>query len=154
MGCIVAAGQPSSDLIVFVGISLALAVGGVTGLRTFAALAVLRYAHRDWTSLLAGLALVGELIADLIPNVPSRTSFGPLIARCLIGGYCAAVVGAMHGLPPWAGAVCGVVGAIAGAFAGLKWRVRVATNIKLHPVVAALLEDALAVGGAIAAIGL
>jgi uncharacterized membrane protein len=153
MGYVVGAGQPPNGLTMFVGISLALAVGVATGLRTFAALAVLRYAYRDWTSVLAGLALVGELIADLIPNVPSRTSFGPLIGRCIFGGYCAAVVGAMHGLPPWAGALCGVIGAVAGAFAGLNWRVRVAPSIKLHPVIAALLEDALAVGGAIALIG-
>lgn len=137
-----------------VGILGALAVGGVTGLRTFAALAVLLYARRDWLGIVAGVALLGELIGDLLPTAPARTRMLGLLARGIFGGFCAAIVGARSGLPYWAGAVCGVVAAIAFAYAGVGWRLRIAPSLKLNAVIAALLEDVAAVGAAIAVIGL
>jgi uncharacterized membrane protein len=137
-----------------VGIVGALAVGGVTGLRTFGALAVLLYARRDWWSVLAGIALLGELIGDLVPTAPARTRALGLVARVIVGGFCAAIVGARSGLPYWAGAICGVFAAIAFAYVGVSWRVRVAPALKLNAVIAALLEDLVAVGAAIAVIGL
>jgi len=137
-----------------IGILFALAVGGVTGLRTFGALAVLLYARRDWVSALAGIALLGELIADLIPGVPARTNIGPLIGRAIVGGYCGALVGARSGLPFWAGAICGAIGAVVLAYVGVSWRLQLAPKLKLNPIIAALLEDVVAIAGAISLIGI
>ena len=42
----------------------------------------------------------------------------------------------------------GAVGAVAGTFGGYFWRMKTAPAIKLPPMAAALIEDAVAVGGA------
>lgn len=103
------------------------------------------------------LLAVGELIADKLPFVPSRLKPGPLTIRILAGALCGAALAGSSGalpsmgaLPLVAGAIPGGVGAIAGSFLGSWYRRTVLTASAPGRLVAALLEDTVAVAGAIA----
>jgi uncharacterized membrane protein len=90
---------------------------------------------------------VGELITDQLPNTPSRKSPPGFIARILMGALCGAVFGDLIQATLY-GVVAGIAGAIAGTFGGYEARVRLARLVgKDLPV--ALLEDVIAVGGAL-----
>ena len=90
---------------------------------------------------------VSELIADKLPFTPSRLKTGPLASRILSGAVCGATIYGMLERPLGEGAVLGGVGAIAGAFAGYHMRKRLSRQRSDLGV--AVLEDALAIGGAI-----
>jgi uncharacterized membrane protein len=118
-------------------------IGVVAGLRSMTApAAVARRADalhwRRARNVVTALA-VGELIAGKLPFVPRRTSRGPLIARLVSGAVCGAVVGCSP-----AGAPAGALGALAGAFLGYQARRRAAR----FGLVAAVVEDAVAIAGA------
>jgi uncharacterized membrane protein len=106
-------------------------------------LAFLGYAYTPW--IFTVLALV-ELVTDQLPTTPSRTVPMQFGARLLTGGLSGAAVGAASGGLVF-GAIAGIVGAIAGTLGGRAfrgWLARLFGND--HP--AALIEDALAIGGA------
>ncbi len=145
---------------------LAFAIGIVAGLRSMMPLAVVAwFAQLRWPdvrqshlSLMAVAATAwvftvfagAELVADKLPFVPSRLSAGPLGARILSGALSAAVL-AVAAHQPWlVAAVVGAVGAVAGAFAGYTARTRIAPRSGLPPMAAAVLEDVIAIAGAIA----
>lgn len=128
---------------------VALALGFTGGLRTFAPLFAVRLIGRDWTTILAGVFLLGELVADKIPNVPARTGAGPLFGRVVISGYAAWALCVPLGANPVAAVVVGALGAVAGAFIGYDWRARRAPALRIPDAAAALLEDVVAVGGAL-----
>jgi uncharacterized membrane protein len=138
-------------------------IGVVAGLRAMTAPAVASWAVRlgwlhvenTWLAFLGYAATpyilsvlaIGELIADQLPNTPSRKEPPGFIARIVTGGLSGAAVGATGG--SWIGGlVAGVIGALAGTFGGYEFRVRLvkATGGKDLPI--ALLEDAIAIGGA------
>ncbi|WP_394788028.1 DUF4126 domain-containing protein [Rhodoferax sp.] len=143
---------------------LALLIGVVAGLRAMTAPAAISWAaHLGWLPL-AGtpLAFMGyaytpyiftllaaiELVTDQLPNTPSRkvpTQFG---ARLASGALCGAALGATAG-GLGAGLIAGVVGAMLGTVVGASLRARLAKTLG-RDLPAALLEDALAVVGAIA----
>ena len=90
---------------------------------------------------------IGELINDKLPKTPSRKAPVPFGARVVMGALCGAALGA----PSQAligGIVAGVLGAVAGTLGGYEARTRLvkATGGKDLPI--ALIEDAIAVGGA------
>ena len=128
---------------------IAFALGFTGGLRTFVPLFAVRLPHRDWTTLVAGLLLLGELIADKVPNVPARTSLGPLFGRAVVSGYAAWAVTVPLGLAPAIAVLLAVCGSLAGAFIGYDWRVRRAPALRIPDIAAALAEDVVAVGGAL-----
>ena len=128
--------------------ALAFVLGLTGGLRTFAPLFAIRWPYANWSTLLSGLLLVGELIADKRPNVPARTGIRPLIGRAVVSGYSASVLVSPMNVNGYVAAFFGAAGAIAGAYAGYLWRVRGAPGLRMNPTFAALLEDLLAVGGA------
>ncbi len=128
-------------------ILIALALGFIAGLRTFTPFAAVRYPYHNWTSIVAIVLALGELIADKFP-VPARTTPGPLVMRCIFGGYCAWATSSRLGTPGALAIVLGIVGALAGAYAGYFWRLKTAPSLRLPPMAAALLEDAVAVVGA------
>ncbi len=138
-------------------------IGVVAGLRAMTAPAVVSWAARlgwlhvenTWLAFLGYAATpyilsvlaIGELIADKLPNTPSRKAPPGFIARIVTGAVSGAAVGATGG--SWmVGLVAGVIGALAGTFGGYEFRVRLvkATGGKDLPI--ALLEDAIAIGGA------
>jgi uncharacterized membrane protein len=142
---------------------LAVGIGAVAGLRTLAAPAVLAWAvKRRWIRLgkspfatiisakaskrITDLA-VSELIADKLPFTPSRLKAGPLASRIVSGAVCGATIYGVVKKPLAEGAVLGGVGAIAGAFSGYHMRKRLSGDMPSLGV--AVLEDALAIGGAV-----
>ena len=143
--------------------ALAVGIGAVAGLRTLAAPAVLAWAaKRRWIRLgnspfatiisaqastrLTDLA-VSELIADKLPFTPSRLKAGPLASRVVSGAVCGATIYGVVERPLVEGAVLGGVGAIAGALAGYHVRKRLRHDMPDLGV--AVLEDVLAIGGAV-----
>jgi uncharacterized membrane protein len=136
-------------------------IGGVSGLRTFTAPAAVAWgAHRNWLNLHGTvLAFVGsaaavvifillalfELAADKRPSMPSRLQPRGLTARIFSGALCGACVAAAGAQSIPLGAVVGVAGALAGAFAGNKIRARLVKALKVPDFVIALLEDAVAI---------
>jgi uncharacterized membrane protein len=137
-------------------------IGLVAGLRTFTAPAAV-----SWAAYLGQLALaatplaflsfaatpfvltvlaVGELIYDKLPQARSRKEPHGFGGRLVGGGLCGAAIGAT-GDALVAGLVAGVIGAVIGTFAGYEARVRLAKAIG-RDTPAALLEDAVTVGGA------
>ena len=129
-------------------ILIALGLGFTAGLRTFTPLAAVRFPYHNWTSIVSIVLALGELIADKLPNTPARTTPGPLIVRIIIGGYCAWAISSRLGTPGALAMLLGAAGAIAGAYGGYFWRMKTAPAIKLPPMAAALIEDAVAVVGA------
>jgi uncharacterized membrane protein len=143
---------------------LALLIGVIAGLRSLTAPAVVSWAARiGWLHLentwlaFMGFAYtpdiwtvlaIGELIADKLPNTPSRKAPPGFIARILTGALCGAAIGASGNAIP-AGLCLGVVGAVAGTFGGYEVRVRLVKAIGGKDLPIALLEDAVAIAGAI-----
>ena len=142
---------------------LAVGIGAVAGLRTLTAPAVLAWAaKRRWIRIgnspfatiisaqastrLTDLA-VTELIADKLPFTPSRLKAGPLASRVVSGAVCGATIYGVVERPLVEGAVLGGVGAIAGALAGYHMRKRLRHDMPDLGV--AVLEDVLAIGGAV-----
>lgn len=142
---------------------LALLIGVIAGLRSMTAPAVVSWAARlgwlhvenTWLAFLGfaptpyvitAFALL-ELIADKLPKTPSRKSPPGFIARIVTGALSGAAIGAT-GASWLVGLVAGVIGAIVGTFGGYEFRSRLvkASGGKDLPI--ALLEDAIAIGGA------
>jgi uncharacterized membrane protein len=144
---------------------LAFLIGVIAGLRAMTAPAVVAWAaNRHWlnphssplafmgstaaVAIFTVLAL-GELVVDKLPSTPSRTKLLGLIGRSVTGGLCGAAVAASGAQSIALGAVLGVAGAIAGTFIGYEVRKRIVRALKVPDFVIALLEDAVAIGGAL-----
>jgi uncharacterized membrane protein len=142
---------------------LAFLIGVIGGLRSLTAPAAVSWAARlGWLHLeniwlaflgyavtpyvLSALA-VGELISDKLPKTPSRKAPPGFIARIVMGALCGAALAAADG-GLIAGALAGVLGAIAGTLGGYEFRVRLVRAIGGKDLPIALLEDAIAIGGA------
>jgi uncharacterized membrane protein len=144
---------------------LAFAIGIVAGLRSMTAPAAASWAIRlGWWNLrepplmylgspLAAIAFLlfalAELVADKLPTTPSRLSAVPLTARILMGGLSGGALLAAAGQSGLLGAVLGGVGGIAGAFLGYHVRRALTASKQVPDFVIALIEDVIAVGGAI-----
>ena len=143
---------------------LALLVGLLVGLRSMTPLAAVSWAARlgrlhlentwlaflgfAYTPYILSVLAMGELIADKLPKTPSRKAPPGFIGRVLSGALCGAALGSTAaGLI--GGLVAGVVGAVVGTFGGYEFRTRLvrASGGKDLPI--ALLEDVIAIGGAI-----
>jgi uncharacterized membrane protein len=95
------------------------------------------------------LGALGELVADKFPRVPSRLSPPSLVIRTAAAVTAAAVLAARDGARPAGMVLPAAAGALAGSFAGARWR---ASADRRHwpPMVAAVLEDAVVAGLAVA----
>ncbi len=123
-------------------------LGCVAGLRTFTGPAVLwLMRHTSTLAYVLGVAALAEYLADLLPNVPARTSAGPLVVRIASGAFCGWRLAWSSGGWAIAAAVAGALGAVLGAYGGLALRMRAIAAI--GPVSAALAEDIVAIVGAI-----
>ncbi len=147
---------------------LAFLIGVIAGLRALTAPAAVSWAARlGWIHLEnTGLAFmgyaftpwiftllaIGELINDKLPKTPSRKAPGSFGARIVTGALSGAALGASGGSLA-GGLVAGALGAVAGTLGGYEARTRMvrATGGKDLPI--ALLEDAIAVLGAIWIVG-
>ncbi|MDQ2688470.1 MAG: hypothetical protein M3Y28_11460, partial [Armatimonadota bacterium] len=90
------------------------------------------------------LLSAGELVADKLPQTPSRISPLPLVGRIVSGTIVGAVVchGAKKSL--WLGGLLGGIAAVAGSYGGYYGRK--ALSERLPDPVVAVIEDTLAVG--------
>ncbi len=139
-------------------------IGVIAGLRSMTAPAVVSWAARiGWLHLEnTGLAFmgfaftpwgltvaaIGELIADKLPKTPSRKVPVSFAARVVMGALCGGAIGAASdGLV--GGILAGAAGGVAGTLGGYRFRTQWvrATGGKDLPI--ALLEDAIAIGGAV-----
>ena len=91
---------------------------------------------------------MAELLADKLPFTPSRLKVAPLASRVLSGATCGAAIQSAQERSVATGAILGGLAASAAAFAGYHARRRLSQD--LPDLGVALMEDALAVGGAIA----
>lgn len=142
---------------------LAFLIGVVCGLRSLTAPACVAWGARlGWIHIqstplafMGSIVTVGiftlgaalELVADQLPSTPSRLKPPGLIARIVFGGLSGASVSLAGGQSILAGACLGVVGGIAGAFAGYQIRTRLVKALEVRDLVIALLEDGLAIAG-------
>jgi uncharacterized membrane protein len=130
---------------------VAFALGVVAGLRTFTAPAVLLLArHARVAGAIVAVLAVGELIGDLLPNTPSRTSPMPLAARIVSGAFVGCYVADGPLGVRVAGGVAGIIGAVIGTFVGHAARLKAIARI--GPIPAGLVEDVVAIGIAVAAV--
>jgi uncharacterized membrane protein len=96
---------------------------------------------------------LGELVVDKLPNAPSRKAPAGFGARIVTGGFSGAVLCIGAGLTVW-GALLGVIGAVVGTLGGYQARKRLVAATGGRDLPIALLEDAAAVLGALAIVGL
>ena len=100
----------------------------------------------------SAILALGELVADKLPSTPSRLAPAPLVFRAISGAVCGyAVCGRNRtNQEKWGSAIVGASAALAAAWAGYTYR----KNSKLPKFVAALAEDAVAMGAGAAVIAL
>jgi uncharacterized membrane protein len=121
----------------------AFGLGVVSGLRSMTAPAVVTASQRDASAALIAIGALGELIADKLPFVPSRTQPPALAFRAVSGAYVGSrTVASAGGERGW-GAVAGAAGALVGSFAGERARRELSKHIPAFVV--ALVEDASAI---------
>ena len=142
---------------------LAVLAGVIAGLRAMTAPAAVSWATRlgwlelshtplavlghAWTPWIFTALALGELVTDQLPTTPSRTVPIQFGTRLLMGALCGSAVGA-HGDVLGSGLVAGIVGAIIGTLGGRAVRARLAAALGSDRP-AALIEDAVAIGGAV-----
>lgn len=145
-------------------------LGGMTGLRSMTPMAILCFfAYRghlmvdgtwgEWAgrpvSVIVFMVLaVGELIADKLPMTPNRTAPFPLFARVCFGGLVGALAATgLHG-SAIEGIFLGAGSALVGAFLGFHLRRDLVQERGLPAIGVALIEDGIAVGLSILAMGI
>ena len=144
-------------------IILACLIGIIAGLRAMTPVAAVSWAahtgwlplHGTWLSFLganitpyvATALALGELVTDKLPATPSRKMPMAFGARILTGGLCGAAVAAPSGAM-LIGLLLGAVGVVIGTFGGAAMRAWLAAAFG-KDLPAALLEDVIAIGGAI-----
>jgi uncharacterized membrane protein len=138
---------------------LAFLIGVVAGLRSMTAPAAVSWAARlGWLHLentwlaflgfaatpyiLSALAVL-ELVGDKLPKTPSRKAPVPFIARVVAGALCGTAIGGVGG------ALAGALGGVAGTMGGYEFRARLVRATGGNDVPIALLEDAIAIAGAV-----
>jgi uncharacterized membrane protein len=143
---------------------LAFLIGVFGGLRSLTPTAVTAWgAHFGWLKLHRPLAVIGavpailiftvgalvELVADKLPTTPSRMALPGLIARIVLGGLTGACVAAAGAQGIVLGTALGVAGGLVGCFGGYQVRTRLVKALGTPDFAIAVLEDLVAIGGAL-----
>jgi uncharacterized membrane protein len=141
---------------------LVAAAGLLAGLRSVSAPATVStaLARGDWArgdDALVALAArfapairalaLGEMAADKLPGIPSRTAPPILAGRLLMGAGSGLLLARAAGRNPLMAALLAGLMAIVSSFIGLRLRTLLSERLRL-PVVAGLVEDAVVVGAA------
>lgn len=145
-------------------------LGFVTGLRTMTPMAVLCwFAYRgdlpldgtwaQWAgklpaAIIFSVLAISELAADKLPKALKRIDPVPLGVRLFVGGLMGAIVAAGLNGSGLEGGMLGVLGALTGAFCGYYCRKEIVNRLQYADWQVALLEDALAIGFAVFAMGI
>jgi uncharacterized membrane protein len=142
--------------------ALTVGIGAIAGVRPMMALAVVSYAakrgwirpgHSPLASQISGQLhkriaefALSEFVAEKLPFARNRISVVSLGSRIAAGAVCGAAVHTSMRRPADKGILLGVLGALAGAVAGHHLRERL--KREMPDLTVALIEDALAIGGA------
>jgi len=146
---------------------LALLIGVVAGLRAMTAPAVVSWAAYlgwidlsqsslaflgyRWTPWILSLLAIAEFVTDQLPSTPSRKVPMQFAARIITGAVSGAALAAASG-NMIAGLAAGAIGAVIGTLGGAALRQRLAAAFgRDRP--AAVIEDIVAVGGALLIVG-
>jgi uncharacterized membrane protein len=142
----------------------AFVIGFFAGLRSLTPPAMVAWAaYLEWLKLVRPLSFigslpsvvvlsvlaVGEIIFDKLPTTPSRTSAPGLIGRIVTGGLVGACISVSRGHGAIAGAGVGMVGGIAGCFAGYHARARIVRSLRVPDIYVAMFEDLLTISGSL-----
>ena len=145
-------------------ILFAFLIGVVSGLRSMMAPAAVSWAVQlkclpvgqtwleflgfRWTPWVLSIGALGEIIGDKLPSTPSRKALVPFVARIVSGALCGGAMGAALG-NLYLGMACGAAGAVAGTLGGYAARIGLVRAIGGRDLPIALLEDVVAVVGAV-----
>jgi uncharacterized membrane protein len=148
-------------------ILLCLLIGVIAGLRAFTAPAVVSWAASlgyldlsgTWLAFLGyrftpwvfSAIAIAELVSDQLPGTPSRKVPVQFTARIVMGALSGAALGVSGGML-LTGAVPGAAGAVIGTYGGAALRGRLAAAFG-RDLPAALIEDAVAIIGAVLILG-
>ena len=113
--------------------------GDVSGLRAtpFAPLG------DDRVSAVLQALMVGEMIGDKTPFIPSRVSAGPLFGRALSGALVGSALFVSRGRQGLSGALVGAASALGGVYAADRLRSATTQGLGLPDPIFGLLEDGL-----------
>ncbi len=100
--------------------------------------------RQPWTRRVLVAAAVGELIADKLPNTPSRLEPPGIVGRLVLGALAASLYAQTRGAPWPRAAGIGAASAIAAAKIGHDLRAQLAKQVP-DPAVA-VVEDTIALG--------
>ena len=123
------------------GLTNALAIGALTGMRSMAGPAALALPQGGALGRVVGALAAGELAADKTSFVGNRIDAAPLAGRALIGAIVGGVVAREADSNVLAGAVAGAAAAVAAAHVAFRIRKRLPAG-----VAGGLIEDAIVMG--------
>ena len=145
-------------------------LGAMTGLRAMTPMAIVcffawrrhlwlvdtwgSWAMHPASVVIFSVLAVGELIGDKLPRTPNRTALFPLLARVTFGGLVGALAATGMQGSALEGIFLGAVSALLGAFLGFHLRHRLVKEQGMQDLPVALVEDALAIGLSILAMGI
>ena len=109
----------------------------------------LRFMGRLPAALVFTVLALLEMYAEQLPSTASRLAPAGLISRIVTGGLSGACLAAADAGSIALGCVLVSVGGVVGAFAGYYARTGLVKALKVPDLPIALLEDAIAIGGAI-----
>ncbi len=92
---------------------------------------------------------IGELLVDKLPVAPSRTSPPPLLGRMASGAFVGSALFVSGGRRAVTGGVLGAASALMGAYIGERLRLWTAEKLGAPGRVVALVEDGIALFGAV-----
>lgn len=115
-------------------------LGAAAGARSVTPLAVLALRRPGWVRTVTAVAALGELVADKLPQTPSRLAPAPLAGRMLLGALAGGGYARRRGVSPILPALAAAGAALAASHAGARWRTRFSGSVP-----AAIAEDAAAV---------
>ena len=149
-------------------IIFAFLIGIVAGLRALTPLAAISWAaHVGWlqlqdtwlaflgfaaTAYITTALALGELVTDKLPRTPSRKVPMQFGTRIVAGALCGTALGTEAGTM-LGGLFAGAIGAVVGTLGGAALRAQLA-RVFGKDLPAALLEDAVAIGGALVIVSL
>lgn len=145
-------------------LALSVGFGAVTGMRSMSGLAFMsrhlsentgRGARSATLSLLGSRAVshvitamaAGEMAADKLPTIPSRTEPAPLIGRAVLGALTGFTVAEYRAGNKAAGAILGALSAVATSFLFARIRKEMAERTSIPDWIVAGMEDALVLKG-------